>query len=712
MSSVTTYASILDNEQIASFFSLEEVQIAKQKIDARQSGSVYFTVNVTETIRTTIKNKLGLDLSSVVSIPMRWMKGDTAPHVDVGVSTFENTYLMYLTDSAGELVVDGNSYPITKGSAYVFPECLQHETIHTGAEPRLLLGPMSEYGFAVGGFGINGPGGTSVYFRQFDGSYEYSVDQTLWNEIISLPIYVSNTNTATGVLTIEFVSDITFDNANHYFICTSSHIQYGSSSLKTDGTRPIITIDGVSDYPGLIENGTSMGNGYSNIYIYNLVVNANNGSILANSCGWIGRDYFGKAAIENYIVNCSSNGAISNGGGGIVGSSAGGESGASLTIIGCSSSGIIGPNGGGIVGSLGGTGSGSITCESCWSTGLISGDAGGIMGSLVEYAIISNCYSTGAISANGGGICGSSCAVFSRNVTITNCYSQGSMGGSNSGGIVGYQAGTVIITNCYSLGNMASASSGGIIGAPVGSGTKVITHCYTIGSVTGGTGYITGSSATVNGTCYSEAKTGTPGTWNSTNASAYLLETPTSVVGITWVATVANQPYELLNMGYTPYTIANIDTTTTPMLKRSFASSSTVGSSTTPAIISGKNYTILEITGGDTGSYSSITSASSTGVISTTASTVVGVYTIYIRNNGSYNITEYILTLTSGGGGGGEDNRVSVPCCQLPIFRRGPIVDNTTYTELIAGNTFLGSVRRGNIPYYQIMAMKKSRASK
>lgn len=143
----------LDDEQIASFFALEEVQAAKRQIDAKEStsASVYFTIAMTETIKTILKESFGLELPQAIkTIPMRWIKGDVAPHVDVGVATFDNTYLLYLTDSPGELVVGGTSYPITKGSAHVFPESVRHETINTGFEPRLLLGPMSEEGFAVG----------------------------------------------------------------------------------------------------------------------------------------------------------------------------------------------------------------------------------------------------------------------------------------------------------------------------------------------------------------------------------------------------------------------------------------------------------------------------------------------------------------------------------------------------------------------------------
>jgi hypothetical protein len=147
-----TSTELLDEEQIASFFALEEVQTAKSQIDARASGpaSVYFTVGMTETIRSILKESFNLDLPSAKSVPMRWIKGDIAPHVDVGSAAFDTTHLLYLSDSPGQFIVDSTSYPIMKGAAYTFSESVRHETINTGSEPRLLLGPMSEEGFAVG----------------------------------------------------------------------------------------------------------------------------------------------------------------------------------------------------------------------------------------------------------------------------------------------------------------------------------------------------------------------------------------------------------------------------------------------------------------------------------------------------------------------------------------------------------------------------------
>jgi hypothetical protein len=81
---------------------------------------------------------------------MRWIKGDTAPHIDTGASNFENTYLLYLNDSPGELIIDSQSYHIKANTGFVFNEGLSHKTQYTGNTSRLLLGPMNEMAEPVG----------------------------------------------------------------------------------------------------------------------------------------------------------------------------------------------------------------------------------------------------------------------------------------------------------------------------------------------------------------------------------------------------------------------------------------------------------------------------------------------------------------------------------------------------------------------------------
>jgi hypothetical protein len=95
-------------------------------------------------------------------------------------------------------------------------------------------------------------------------------------------------------------------------------------------------------------------------------------------------------------------------------------------------------------------------------------------------------------------------------------------------------------------------------------------------------------------------------------------------------------------MGYTPYTINNISVSgEVPSLVVTSSETINTNSSTIPAITSGKSYTILEKSGGD----STITINLTSGVISTTSSTTPDVYTLYIRNTGSYNISTFFLTV-------------------------------------------------------------------
>lgn len=144
------FTNVLSNEEIHYLNQLPEVLAAKASLDTRSSGVAYFSVIVTNSIRETLQTRFGLQFSLGSSIPMRWIKGDTTPHVDVGSSHFENTYLVYLNDSPGELVVDSQSYPIEANTGFVFNEGLSHETRATSNTPRLLLGPMNEFAQPVG----------------------------------------------------------------------------------------------------------------------------------------------------------------------------------------------------------------------------------------------------------------------------------------------------------------------------------------------------------------------------------------------------------------------------------------------------------------------------------------------------------------------------------------------------------------------------------
>jgi hypothetical protein len=673
------YRYVFSDESIEWLVSRPEVVSAKARILAKTmtdsttttSVSEYFTLPLTPVIRSELFEAMGLQLSAnTTSIPMRWIAGDTPAHQDQGSGHFSNTYLVYLTNSSGNLIVDGVSYPIQRGFGYVFSEGLSHETVGTtataGAEPRLLLGPMSETGFAVGAPQLYHPGGTTVYIRQtaVGQIVEYSIDQLTWYELYWYP-YIHNSDTSLGLLTIEFITDITIDAAiganSGYFVCNTDNIQVGSRVLKPDGTRPVITIDGITNYAGLIQNGTGGGggtNGYNNIYVMNLEIRATGGAHLVNGGGWFGQGHFGNntTASSNVIINCHSNGPINNNSGGIIGHYCG-----PVKCVGCSSVGAIDQHAGGIIGSHSPASAGALRCESCWTTGAIGHFAGGITGESSGTAVVIYCYSTGAITENAGGISGHLTGGNGGGAyAVSDCYSTGAI--SNlGGGIIGSDSGAVTIANCYSLGAI-SATGGGILGRVPGSNStnKSITNCYTTGTTAHAHSYIVANYTNVNtnltvhlGTItlannYSEAANASSG-WSNTRANTVLTGAPASSsapLGAKWVYTGSNTPYQLYMMGHTPYTQTVVSgAPTSPAIVRLFASSAAAGTSTSAALISGRSYSILQITGGGGGA-GIIAMNATTGVITTTRETATGIYTITLRNNGSYHITEYELTVT------------------------------------------------------------------
>ena len=585
---------------------LPEVMTAKEQIDQQTRGSIYFTVQLTPSIRRVLTENWNLNCSSIDTVPMRWIKGDTHPHIDKGTHSFDTTYLAYLTDSPGNLMIDGKAYPIAKRNAYIFSEGLSHETIETGTVPRLLLGPMSENGISVGGTDINADGQFDTIYINYttvDG-LRYKINSGYNHVFYSATI--QNTNTAYP-LKVLFETDITI---NGIFKCATGNIQFGSESLNGDGTRPVITINDAPDYLGLINNGYFNVDGFNAIYVYNIKVETSGTTTLAVGGGWIGQSYFGNGASNNYIVNCSSTGDIPDavteaGGGGIVGTTEPSE----LLLIGCSSTGLIGENCGGIAGQI----NGSVTCQYCWSEGNIGVSGGGIYSASAQVeTVATNCYSLGNIGIGGGGIYGS---------------------------YAGDKDGNALATNCYSIGNI-DASGGGIFGsfAAYNNGSTLAENCYSIGTWTGGTRGIYGADEAVTATftnCYSAN-----GTWTNSSANAQLTGTPNPNIGNHWVRNGTDQPYYLTFFGYSPYSIKNIYFTNIfPSLNQLHYVPINVGESTSPAIVSNKSYKILQIFVGDPSSYGTITIDYSTGVVSTTSATKEGIYGIYIFNEGSYNIT-------------------------------------------------------------------------
>lgn len=205
------YTNVLSNEELDYLNNLPEVLAAKSSLDSKQSGMVYFSVPITNVIRDTLNSRLGLHLPVGSQIPMRWIKGDTAPHVDTGVSHFQNTYLLYLNDSPGNLIVDSESYPIHANTGFVFNEGLSHKTQYTENIPRLLLGPMNELAQPVGSLPIR-------YYSNYADAYAQNVN----------------------FIAEQSLTFILGDTANFYSGSIGSYTSWRVASISSDPTLPPI----------------------------------------------------------------------------------------------------------------------------------------------------------------------------------------------------------------------------------------------------------------------------------------------------------------------------------------------------------------------------------------------------------------------------------------------------------------------------------------
>jgi len=141
--------SVLSEQHIKTINELNSVKEALSGLNNANKFS--FTIEIPNDIKVVIKDNLGLDLLNIKNVPMTWLIGDSLPHIDTSRKAFETTYLIYLTDDEGELVIDDKFFSMKKGFGLAFKQGLRHGTRNSSANPRLLIGPMSEEGFGVGG---------------------------------------------------------------------------------------------------------------------------------------------------------------------------------------------------------------------------------------------------------------------------------------------------------------------------------------------------------------------------------------------------------------------------------------------------------------------------------------------------------------------------------------------------------------------------------
>ena len=154
---------------------------------------MYFSAAIPDSIRQILQDQLGVDLSGVSQVPFRWIRGDTVEHKDQGTHSFEKTHLVYLTDGEGRFHIGVDAYPIEAGTGFIFSEGMSHSVVDTNNTSRLLLGPMSETGMAVGivTTNINADGATdTVYIKMINSAMNYKINNGSWNVITFWPVNI------------------------------------------------------------------------------------------------------------------------------------------------------------------------------------------------------------------------------------------------------------------------------------------------------------------------------------------------------------------------------------------------------------------------------------------------------------------------------------------------------------------------------------------
>lgn len=142
------FNNVFTTEQLQYINTLPSVLQAREQL--LTNNEVRFTIQLTEDLKQSLANCFQFDFTNVSEIPMRWIKGDTKPHVDVGAKTFKDTYLVYMNNNQGNFIINETAYPIDANVGFKFNEGIPHCAIQTGEIPRLLLGPFNEFAEPVG----------------------------------------------------------------------------------------------------------------------------------------------------------------------------------------------------------------------------------------------------------------------------------------------------------------------------------------------------------------------------------------------------------------------------------------------------------------------------------------------------------------------------------------------------------------------------------
>jgi hypothetical protein len=508
VSSGTTYT--------ATITSASHVDVSPNSVQTVYAGS---TVTYTVTAHTgyTRNDAVGGTCATGSWVGNEYTTGVINAHCTIRFSATINTYSVTVS-GGGDLSISPSSvstvayggvkkYGVTSPSGAV--QSTVGGTCPTGSWARNVYstGPItgdctvtfastSHLGGGGGGGAATISAANHLYFKQESGSTYYSTNQSDWTSV-GWPISIVNTDVGNSFLYVTFVTDFTIDSTDQYFIANSDDIEFQGTSSGA-GSPTVIVVNNVTNYLGLLQNGTNSTPGYSNVRIRDIFVHAID-STLADGAGWIAQSYYAGS-----VYSSGSDGDIPMNGGGLIGAYAQGSS-----VTNSYTTGSIGSNAGGIIGAY----STNVSVNTSYTTGSIGTNAGGLIGAYSDSADVSASYSTGVIGTFAGGIVGAS----SADANVVNVYSTGVIG-NGAGGVIG--------------SNSTSA---------------FVAYAYTSGNSVGGNG-IYADNNTDGSSNYSEANN-TSGGWSDTRAQATLAS-----YNSVWAPESINSPYLLRNGNRNPHT--------------------------------------------------------------------------------------------------------------------------------------------------------------
>jgi hypothetical protein len=147
----------LTEQQVMEILADETVQEMKAKFESGErnecvcSDSMHFVLPKTRFPEIFSRIEGIVELGE--SVPMKWIKGDSEPHVDTNDKAEKPDFtFMIQAHSVGKMVLGDKRVDIEKGMAVQFPKDYLHGTENCGSAIRLIVGPMNQHGQAVASY--------------------------------------------------------------------------------------------------------------------------------------------------------------------------------------------------------------------------------------------------------------------------------------------------------------------------------------------------------------------------------------------------------------------------------------------------------------------------------------------------------------------------------------------------------------------------------